>query len=244
MTIERTAPIHELDRLLDALALDPEAPPASEWGPMLGRLAALDDAFAPSGDTLRDVRRQLLSDAARPAGRDEVTGERVAPTAAAGRRFWPVATPSRRGGRRAGHAVAAAAVLLVAVGSVWFDRGGDHTPIPPAPSVAQLGAAQAAGTSTAPGPNRLVSLGRPGVDAVDVARASIGGFGSADLVGLLAIGADAGRRDLVAAREQMLQEVDASSWTDLVEGRGWAALVASDRPEVPTSDQPAPIGAG
>jgi hypothetical protein len=73
-----------------------------------------------------------------------------------------------------------------------------------------------------------------GVDAVDVARASIGGFGSADLVGLLAIGADAGRRDLAAARERMLREVD-DSWTDLVEGRGWEALVAAAPPAVPSS---------
>lgn len=240
MTIEQTAPIHDLDRLLDALALNEPDLPESAWGPTLGRLATLDDALAPRGDALRLIRRRLMSDAGVPAGRDEPPG-RAAPTAAAGPRALSAATPGRWVERRAYHAVAAAAMLLVAVGSVWFGRGVDRTLPDAAPSVAQVGSDLAPGGSAPPGPTGAVSSGRSGVDAIDVARASIGGFGSADLVGLLAIEADAGRRDFVA-RDQRRRE-GAASWTDLVQERDWAAIVRAASPNVPTSGQPTPISA-
>lgn len=242
MSIEQTAPILELDRLLDTLAVDAPGLSESEWGPTLGRLAALDDALAPRGDTLAHLRRRLLSETGGPAGRDEVAAERVAPVAATDVGASPAANPGRRVARRAYHAVAAAAILLVAVSSVWFGRGAERTPPAGAPSVAQVGSNLPSAGTAPPGPTGAVSPGRAGVDAVDVARASLGGFGSADLVGLLAIGANAERRDLVAAHDQMLREMDAS-WTALVEGRGWEAVVGAAQDEVAPTEPPPPLSA-
>lgn len=243
MTIERTAPIHELDRLLDAGPADPSLPAADEWAPTLGGLSVLDDAFAPGGNTLLELRRRLLADIDVAVGGVQVATERAASVAPSVLRPTANARPRWRRGRRADAAVAAAAMIVVAAGSVWVGRGdGGGTARPPS-TVAHVGAPQMPGAPAAPETIDAVSPERSGVDAADIARASIGGFGSADLVALLAIEADAERPGLVGARERMLRKVDAS-WTDLLEGRGWDAVAdaAGDHPA--TTDRPAPIGTG
>lgn len=263
MTIDDTAPIHELDRLLDGIAGDEWGAADAEWAPTLRRLARLDDGLAPPEEVLRDIRQRVVGAAERPVvGTASALGASTSSNGVGNTVASTGGGIRRRDERRRIGVAAAAAVLLLAVGSVWLGRGAGNTPPAPAPWVAMTDGAPVPPPpelAAEPPPSAVETMSdaasvvtprsgatgdsgaprdRGPIAAADVVRASIGGLGSDDLVGLLAIGAETGQREYAATRDQVLQEVDAS-WTAFVEERRWEDLLgvppseAADRPWSP-----------
>lgn len=248
MTIDNTAPIHELDRLLDGTLGVYDNVPGVAWAPTLRRLSRLDDDLVPREDVLREIRRRVLTEAGQAIV--ETTPVTAAPAPLA--RFVtavPLARArSRRRDERSALAPAAAAVLLLAIGSVWLGSGAgsvapvadpsvalndaapisrpDHPGAAPAETEAEPVAGFSADAVAGTGARRDVRA----IAAADVALASLGGLGSADLVGLLALGADVGQREYQERRQEVLREADAS-WTAFLEERRWRELLP-----VPPSD--------
>ena len=261
MTIDNTAPIHELDRLLDGTLAVYDSTPGAAWTPTLQRLSRLDDDLAPREDVLRQIRRRVLTEVGQASAETDPVNAVPAPPAPIVTAVPLARVRSRRRDERWVLAPAAAAVLLLAIGSVWLGRGVGSDPLAADPSVALNDAAPisrpvragAASAETEAVPEAGFSAdadawtGAPGdvtgISAADVARASVGGFGSADLVGLLALGADVGQREYQERRQEVLVEADAS-WTSFVEERRWRELLPAPPPDAAGRPWSSEKGAG
>lgn len=235
MTINDTAPIQGLDRLLDDLARggDGRTEAGAAWLPLVERLERLDAELVPEPG----LRGQIW---------DRLTAAEAAPPCAA--LIAPSSDLPARGEPPAPLLswwtawVAAAAAIILVAGVVWtvVRQAGEGTAGPavaPPPVVADLPStygreegrapetqparngseprenfAQPAGDATAKSRPPVVGGGATALDqaVTGFARASYPGLGSASLAGLAVLGAEAGRQRLVEHQSEMLEELEAA----------------------------------